>query len=165
MASGKTHAANARAVIWLSVPVSAAIAWRVDPQAIAGVGGAVVGWLIEPDLDLHNVTTRSENRMYRISPVLGYAWEIFWYPLARAIPHGSPLSHLPPLCTAIRLAYACLVVCIIMRACGVSVDVAALRLDRWAYWGFGWWALQDFVHLAGDGFKARHWFKRRKKRR
>ncbi|MCB1972564.1 MAG: DUF2227 family putative metal-binding protein, partial [Geminicoccaceae bacterium] len=101
-------------VIWLSLPVSVALALKVDPHAIAGIGGAVVGWLIEPDFDLHHITTRSENRLYKLFPPLGYAWEVFWYPLARLIPHGSPLSHLPPLCTLVRLAYVCLVAFLVL---------------------------------------------------
>ena len=72
MASGATHARNARRVILLSVPVSLVIAAKVDAQALAGIGGAVAGWLIEPDVDLHNVTTRSERRLHNVSPVLGW---------------------------------------------------------------------------------------------
>lgn len=166
MSSGATHARNAHAVIWISIPTSLAIAWKIDPQAIAGIGGALIGWLIEPDLDLHNVTTRSERRMWRLSPVVGYLWEVYWYPLARAIPHGSRLSHLPPLCTAIRLAYVLVTAYAVCRLWGLSVDLQAIDwlAIRWVYWAFAWWVLQDFVHLAADGFKRRRWGKKKRKR-
>lgn len=160
MATGATHARNARRVIWLSIPVSLAIALRFDAQAIAGIGGAVAGWLIEPDMDLHNITTRSERRMHRVSPLLGWVWEVYWYPYARAIPHRSPLSHLPPLCTLIRIAYILLTIWLGLRVWGASFDALTWLLDnwhsaRWAYWALAWWIVQDFVHLAADGWRVK----------
>lgn len=157
---GKTHARNARRVLLLSVPVCATIAATYDPYALAGIAGSAIGWLVDSDLgDMHNVTTRAEKRWWNISPILGWAWEVYWYPLARAIPHRSPLSHLPPLCTLIRLAYMLLTAWIALRVWGVSFDTLGWvetnwHSARWLYWGFAWWIMQDVVHLAADGWRV-----------
>lgn len=155
---GKTHARFAAITFTISVPVCGILATQVGEPALAGIAGAAVGLLIDPDLDMHNITTYSEQRIYKASWLLGVAWECFWYPLARIIPHGSMWSHLPPLCTGVRLLY------ILAWVWAVSALLGVNSLDMWqrawlpyALHGFAWWALQDLVHLAGDGFKWRHW--------
>lgn len=153
MATGKQHAQAARKVIKISVFISLLLTLLFDLHAIAGPVGAICGWLIDPDLDHHHITSRSERRIWNVNPVLGYLWEVFWYPMARAIPHRHWLSHLPPIGTFVRLGY---MVGPWLWRYRTEIDFAYCWMDhRWALWILFWWVYQDYVHFALDGYKVR----------
>lgn len=108
MANGITHG---RITIVLA-PVTAVSTYLITQSsslaAIATVG-TIAGLVLEPDLDIDQITM-SERRVYNLWSPLGTLWRWCWLPYAYSIPHRSILSHLPILGTAIRLLYLWLVV-------------------------------------------------------
>lgn len=125
--------------------------------------GGVLGMLIDPDVrDQHNITTRGERRFWNVpyvGPILGYCFEVYWYPLARWIPHRSFLSHLPVFATAIAWLWLTVPPCLVFfYANGLNMMTSFLdwytRLYQpWMVLTFLAWSFQDFIHLAQDGFK------------
>lgn len=71
------------------------------------IPGAAFAFLIDSDMmDQHQVTTHGERRLYKFWP-LGFIVECYTYPLARLLSHRSIFSHLPGLCSMVRLLYFC----------------------------------------------------------
>lgn len=74
--------------------------------ALALISGYLSGKYIEPDLDIDHIT-ESEQRVYQdFGFLVGWLWSKYWWPYAKAIPHRSPLSHVPLLSTFLRMVYA-----------------------------------------------------------
>ena len=166
MADGKRHAATYRQGLLLSCIVSLILALLIEPSAIVGPLGALGGMIMDPDLaDMHDKTTYAEQRMWRISPIVGFLFQVYWYPLALLIPHRSWLSHLPPFSTALRMIYAFfpLVALVLVYGYGYTFDpfVWLVWMVRnrgslhWLFWIFVWWAYQDVSHLKLDRFLIR----------
>ena len=105
MSSGKAHAAATKL---LTLPAAVVAAQILPGQplvvAVGSALGCLSGLLVEPDLDVDDIT-KSEWRVIKRLWVFGMLWVAFWYPYARLIPHRSPLSHFPVLGTGIRLLY------------------------------------------------------------
>lgn len=144
MASGRTHAAVA--LIAAAVVPLAVYIYKPDWPLGPIVKGLLVGWLITPDVDIDDKTYEEERleNLPLIGPLLGYIWQVSWYPYARAIPHRSPLSHWPPLATFLRYLYLWGWAWIIMSCLGQNLPLA---VDLWF---LGAWAVQDLLHLAFD---------------
>lgn len=165
MASGKVHAQAYRRGLLFSIAASLVLAGFVDPAAIWGPLGAIGGMLIDPDLsDQHNITTHTEQRMWRISPLLGYVFQVYWYPLSILIKHRAWISHWPVVGTTIRILYMFgpALSYVLVYGYGHRFDpvgwvlyVWAKREDyHWLGWTYFWWAWQDFIHFKLDGFRA-----------
>lgn len=165
MADGKRHAEAYRQGLLFSCAVCLPLAVFVDRSAIFGPLGALGGMLIDPDLsDQHNITTHTEQRMWRISPLLGYLFQVYWYPLSILINHRAWISHLPVIGTTMRIVYMFgpPLAYILVYWYGYSFDpvgwVMHLWVNRANYHALGWmylfWAYQDFLHLKLDGFKV-----------
>lgn len=165
MASGKVHAIAYRKGIVLSIVASLVLAGFVDPAAIYGPLGALGGMLVDPDLsDQHNITTHTEHRMWRISPLVGYVFQVYWYPLSILIRHRSWLSHWPLVGTTLRIVYLFgpPLSCILVYWYGYPFDPLGWAQYIWSHresyrglgWMYVWWSYQDFVHFRLDGFRA-----------
>lgn len=103
MANGITHG---RITIVFS-PITAVSTYLVTQSiTMAGIAtaGTLAGLVLEPDLDIDQITM-SERRVYNLWSPLGTLWRWLWFPYAYSIPHRSHLSHMPVLGTAIRLLY------------------------------------------------------------
>lgn len=127
--------------------------------AVAGgaVSGAVMGFLITPDID-HPWYTVEEQRIAKgCGPAALVLWSLFWLPFV-AVRHRSKITHSWPLATALKqlwlTAWALVVVFVLNYALGVSVP---LREEDLAYMFLAWlamflgWSVQDLVHLVLDG--------------
>ena len=131
-------------------------------DAVGLVVGSLIGSVIDPDLrDMHNITTRSERRVWAlpiIGPVAGLLWETYWYPMARVIPHRSIWSHLPVLATAVAALYLFLPLSALLYLLFVSTGglVGFLPwllglLQGWMVFVFIGWCVQDTIHFIQDG--------------
>ena len=141
MADGRTHARIASGVT-LAVSVAALpVGVHDSAAALALIVGAVAGFAISPDLDLEG-RTEDEARMWRISPVLGFLWQTYWYPYALLIPHRHWLSHAPGIGTFIRMLY-------------VGWWIPLIAPVDWRFVVVMWlaWCVQDIAHLAADGWR------------
>jgi uncharacterized metal-binding protein len=141
MADGQTHARIASGVT-LAVSVAALpVGVHDSTTALAMMAGAVCGWLMTPDLDIEH-RTHEEWRLWRLSPVIGAVWTLYWLPYAWAIPHRHWLSHAPGIGTLIRMLYVGWWIPII-----VPVDLRFVVVMWLA------WCVQDIAHLAADGWR------------
>jgi len=82
-------------------------------------------------------------------------WRIFWYPYARwLIPrHRHPLSHLPVLGTALRLAYLCLVPALAWAAFTLFLPLPplpSLTLTLNLQWAIAGLVMVDALHALMD---------------
>jgi uncharacterized metal-binding protein len=145
MANGKQHSrANYTALVALAVVASAA-AFAGHDFALWIFLGGVGGFLAGPDLDVKGVT-EDEARWYRISPLLGLAFHLYWLPYS-LIPHRSIWSHLPGLASALRMAYALAIPAAWWLHVGYPVPWWELM------WAWAGWSVIDTVHLALDGWQ------------
>jgi uncharacterized metal-binding protein len=104
MADGITHGRITVAVTAITLPV-VFITTFSPLQAMLFGAGCLLGLVVEPDLDVNRIT-ESERRLLRTFGPVAYIWIGLWLPYAIALPHRSPLSHMPILGTLLRLAYA-----------------------------------------------------------
>lgn len=165
MANGKTHQGGyifGLAALAASGAFLVAEGYITPADAGGLMLGGVLGLLIDPDVrDQHNITTRGERRAYGFplfGPVIGYIFQVYWYPLALWIPHRSFLSHLPVIATAIAAAWLLLPPAALYYYLNnynllMSFDAWLLSVYQpWmaaAFWG---WCVQDAIHLALDNF-------------
>lgn len=137
--------------------------YLTSEEGVSLVAGGVIGMLIDPDVrDQHNITTRGERRMWGLpifGPIIGYIFQVYWYPFALWIPHRSFLSHLPVVATALAAAWLLLPPALAFYYIGGYN--ASTSFGQWlgnayqpwmeaAFWG---WCVQDTIHLALDGFR------------
>lgn len=103
MPNGDVHARIANRTAVVVVSASAIAAHAVHPLFVGiGIGG-VIGLFVEPDLD-HHWRTQSEQRVRRISPVIGALWSAYWSPYDWTHPHRGR-SHTWPIGTVERFIY------------------------------------------------------------
>lgn len=164
MAEGRQHQVGYN--IGLTVMVASGLylsyAGVIELQDVAAVAlGGVLGMIVTPDVrDQHDKTTHSERRMWHVpilGPIAGYLFEVYWYPLARLIPHRSFLSHLPGLATGIAAAWLILPPALVVYYVGGFDDMPfwqwlAGLYEPWMLVAFIAWCVQDLIHLAQDGF-------------
>lgn len=150
MSTGKQHAQATTALVF-PVAVSSLFLLPHDPLsgAITGAVGCLTGLIIDPDLDIENIT-RSEWQMIKKLWIVGMLWVALWYPYARAIPHRSPLSHWPLLGTAGRVLYLLLLAKLAGAILGVPVGILAIvQQPLFQVWFYGL-AVADTVHFIMD---------------
>jgi uncharacterized metal-binding protein len=146
LASGKRHA---KASIVGTIPcflVGYVITedWTLSACASAG---CLLGVVLSPDLDISAIT-HSESVVYRISPIFGAAFQMFWLPYSWLMPHRSPVSHAPIVSTLIRDLYLSIPILLL----GVWMDIPV-------------WTVLPFVpyiiaFLVGQCFSdVLHWIK------
>lgn len=164
MAGGKQHWGLSSALVIVGTPL--AFYFLDKPIAGAITAGLVIGKYATCDVrDQEHVKNYAERRFAKnYGKVLGLLFWAYWWPLAKLIPHRSFLSHLPLVGTSIAFLY--------LFAPPLSVwwylVGMPVGLSEWLVgWLYNWlgagiligWAVQDFGHLAQDGFKL-HWGKR-----
>lgn len=152
MADGKTHFASN---VLLGVGLTLGAAGYLPADAFAPVlAGAVIGTFITPDADVDH-TSYPEAALRRI-PVVGFVFQVAWFPYALAMPHRG-LSHHLVLGTAGRIAYTALMLyAALWLAQHVGLSLAALydaaQALTWAHVALfvgAWWA-QDVAHYVLD---------------
>lgn len=104
MAKGIVHQRWWKRVLPLSLIFSACLMLLSPIVGIMCFVGYVLGRFIEPDLDQLSLTI-SEGDMMRKFGCIGMFWVMYWFPYSFFIPHRSPVSHMPGLSDAIRMAY------------------------------------------------------------
>ena len=146
MANGKQHSRANYAGLVVLACAAAVVAILTGHNAgvwvfLGGVGAFLAG----PDLDVEGVT-EDEARWYRVSPLLGLAFHLYWLPYS-LLPHRSMWSHMPGLASALRMAYALLLPALWWLHQGWPVP--------WPVLGWMWvgWSVIDAVHLALDGWR------------
>lgn len=94
MADGITHreaASKAAVVITLASSVAAVAVHPVFMAAPVGAWAAVVA---DPDLD-HHAWTVSEQSVWRINPIFGWLWSLYWKPYEWLNPHRGRSHSIP----------------------------------------------------------------------
>lgn len=104
MADGITHAhyAQRTATALTFVGVVAAI---YHPVMLGIVAGGWLGRIVDPDLDIEDKHTQSEQYVWKYNKLLGVFWSAYWYPYGAARGHRG-VSHTWPRGTAERYIYA-----------------------------------------------------------
>ena len=148
MPSGQTHA---KATVALAIGGGLLAYFSLDQTLIHSValsGGALVGVVLTPDLDVNNGSI--SQRIVRRSggDVLGLLWILLWWPYGQLIPHRSPLSHFPVLGTVLRLAYLLFLPTVLFWALGGNF--ATLAFPQWVLWMVGGLTLADTLHFIMD---------------
>ena len=150
MSDGKTHATATTALIF-PVAMTSMLLMPHDPLSGAIVGGigCLTGLIIDPDLDIENIT-RSEWQVIKRFWIFGMLWVVFWYPYARAIPHRSPLSHWPLVGTAGRVLYLLLWIKLLGMILDVPVPIQLIVTNSlFMIWFYGL-AVADTAHFIMD---------------
>lgn len=161
MPDGVTHALTST-VLATGAAAAAAARWydsgSADPRLFWLAGGALLGVLLTPDLDLETGSISQRVVRHQAGRTLGAAWRLLWFPYGLAIGHRSALSHLPGLGTALRLAYLVLVPWaawwLLARAFGLAGPPGPELAYAWLL-GPGWWgvlglAVSDLAHYIMD---------------
>lgn len=156
MSDGKTHAQATTALIFPTA-VSAMLLYPSDPFSAFAIGaiGCATGLIIDPDLDLDDIT-RSEWQMIKRLWIVGMLWVALWYPYAWLIPHRSPLSHWPLLGTAGRVGYLFGWLWLAGAIVGISVPVwAIMQQPLFVVW-FGGLVVADTAHWLMDVISTKY---------
>lgn len=151
MADGKTHAHYAGMAASVLTIGATALAIGTDQPVVIAV--AVGGWgayLAGPDMD-HEAHTEDEARIWRINPLLGRLWTLYWRPYEKMIPHRGR-SHTLPDGTVDRFFL------LFWPFLMFSVTLVSM----YGAWLVAWWSLVlmgqilvDCVHLWLDGLLFR----------
>ena len=159
MSSGKRHAADTGNAIIVIATVVATIALVSQAPGVvalvvthlrevaAFVTGLIVGHYATPDVRDQQKNRNHGEKMVRdhFGKVAGWLWSAWWEPFAMCIPHRSPWSHLPIFATAVAALWLYAVPLALCWWYGVQVPWALVA------WHVAGWAVQDWVHLRGDG--------------
>lgn len=147
MATGKMHQLATVAL----APAAAGVGYVVSNDVwIAGAvtAGVLFGLLVHPDRDLRVSKIDFDMAGYTLG--LGLIWPMLWYPYSSAIPrHRHPLSHLPAVGTAGRVAYMLFVVWLFTLISGY--ELPQLLNQWWVIPALGGLALSDTLHWLMDG--------------
>lgn len=132
MSDGKTHG---KITVTLA-PVAAAGAFYFSgsiTQAAVAMGGCLFGLLVDPDLDIENITA-SELRVFSLFGLfIGKLWVLFWLPYAKVIEHRDRLSHGFLLGTFGRVAYLYSMAICIVTLLGHLTGYEMLLTERFIY--------------------------------
>lgn len=147
MPSGEVHARFSEPIASVATVAGVALTLGVHPACTGLVVGAWLGHFLTPDIDHHAITIE-ERRMYRIHPIVGVLWQLYWWPYQRLRPHRGK-SHMIPLGTVERFAYLL----------WLPVAVSLFLVPEQAivmFWVlvFGGQLVQDSVHVALDKFST-----------
>lgn len=104
MANGDVHARYAQrtATVLTFVGVAAVV---YHPLMLGIVAGGWLGKICDPDLDIEDKHTQSEQRVWRYNRALGVLWSAYWYPYGVTRGHRG-VSHTWPRGTLERFVYA-----------------------------------------------------------
>lgn len=121
-----------------------------SPAWVALVTGLIVGHYATPDVrDQHQKRNYGEHMVSRhYGCFAGWIWTAIWWLPAKIIPHRRWGSHLPIVATAIAALWLYWLPWLILRSYGVDVPVDLML------WHLAGWSVQDFVHLAQDGWRV-----------
>ena len=111
-------------------------------------GGALLGVLVSPDLDLMENGNYSMVILRARSYYLAEIWRLFWWPYARLSKHRG-VSHWPIIGTLLRVIYIIIIyfiLAIVLSLIGIRVP---LYFDPLAPYIAGL-MLADFVHIVMD---------------
>lgn len=152
MANGRTHAQAADAVIVVGGIASFALLPPITATAV--VGGLVIGKYANPDVrDQADVRNHAEHLLDRqLGCLFGWLWTLYWFPMAKVIPHRHWASHLAGPATIIAWIYMFLPWLTLLAIVVPNYLVLALIVMIWTLPG---WFAQDVVHLALDGWRVR----------
>ena len=100
MADGKTHAAYAGKAAIVITLASGVAAVAVHPVFMVAPVGAWAAVVCTPDLD-HHAWTADEQAVYRVNPLFGWLWSLYWKPYEWMNPHRGK-SHTIPDGTLVR---------------------------------------------------------------
>jgi len=101
MAKGRSHSIATLSAATCFVVASAI---KPDPQLLLAAGGALLGLMVMPDLDVDEGSI-SQHFVRSTSWIAEKIWWGYWYPYRRLISHRSFWSHFPVVGTAIRVLY------------------------------------------------------------
>ena len=159
MSSGKRHAADTSNAIIVIATVITTIALVSQAPGVVGlvvthlrevaafVTGLIVGHYATPDVrDQHRSRNEGERMVTaHFGKAAGKLWSLIWWLPAWLIPHRSPWSHLPVFATAIAALWLYAVPLALCWWYDVQVPWVLVA------WHVAGWAVQDAVHLRGDG--------------
>lgn len=143
MASGVQHSNASEKLFYLSV--ACAIPLSLNGNALPATSfcvGTLLGWLMTPDLDIAG-RTHEETRIYRVSRLLGFIYQLYWKPYSRLVPHRKWYGHLPAIGTLLRALYAFWWLPLV-----VEMD---WTMTLWILVG---WTAQDTLHIHMDNWKV-----------
>lgn len=118
------------------------------PHVLALSGGALVGLVITPDLDVDEGCISNDIIRKSAGKWIEHLWAFFWQPYARLLPHRSRLSHFPVIGTALRLAYIAIIPALAWWFTGGMFAQPAF--PAWGWWAVGGLALADTLHYVMD---------------
>lgn len=157
MASGKTHARIAGVVAVGTAVASPWLAAEYGADAAVGaVAGALMGYLVTPDLD-HHFRTHEEQRIKRI-PIVGQYWLDLAAGYASRYRHRG-VSHVLILGTVTRIWYAgrrlfadaLFAAAVVYAMIGTWVTLPPVHLSAVALiMTFVFWCVQDALHILTD---------------
>lgn len=155
------------ALVTFGITTAVAIVCALIGHYVVSLGlifGSIDGLFIDPDLD-QRTATRAENRMYRISKVLGMLFHMYFVPYS-LLPHRNILTHgsyglfgwiaMVLIATPLRILYSFWWV-FLLGALAEPVGQWLLWIPP-LFWGgmYIGWAVQDVVHWWKDGmFRSR----------
>lgn len=148
MPSGKVHSFSTIALA-AGTGITAFRSGIGDIHTAALTGGVLAGLLLTPDLDVNGGSISNNHARKMGGWGFGLLWAILWTPYSYAIPHRSPLSHLPVLGTVFRLAYLAgfgYIVAGLLHMAGLMTIV----LPPWWPWAFAGLVLSDTLHFLMD---------------
>lgn len=139
-------------------------------EAAIGVAiGGIAGWLITPDADVDGISYE-EQRWFKINPILGYIWHLFWYAYGKIFKHRG-LSHVAFIGTLTRIFYIVIPITILQLVWALKFHPDFIGADLFfvhLYNSFPYlcrgiylsWSAQDIVHIIFDICST--WLKRRR---
>jgi uncharacterized metal-binding protein len=147
MPSGKVHTTS---TILLAAAAGSFMAYSGKPasQVVALSGGVLAGLILTPDLDMDQGSISMDLVRRSAGRFISALWYIFWQPYSRLIPHRSPLSHLPILGTALRLAYLAILPFLGWWFLGRAWPLPSI--PAWLIWSVVGLALADLSHYILD---------------
>lgn len=152
MANGRTHAQAADVVI----VVGSIASFATLPPITAAVvmSGLVIGKYANPDVrDQSDVRNHAEHLIDKqLGCLFGWLWTLYWFPIAKLIPHRHWASHLAGPATLIAWVYMFWPLVLLVALLAPSYLVVALIIVAWTLPG---WIAQDVVHLALDGWRVK----------
>lgn len=135
MPSGHVHTMTTVALAALSLPVG-------EPSLTSGI---LTGLIVSPDLDVDGgfLGMAHLRRVPVVGGLLSFAWQVYWYPYAKIVPHRHYISHSIFFGTCLRVAWLMMPL-LIANYHGLDV-----RLDGFGHWFVGL-VLADALHIVLD---------------
>lgn len=152
--NGRAHLGGNLLVAGAGVAAAAVYTPELLPSVTIGLALGIIGG---PDVrDQEHVRNAGEWVVtHTLGRTLGHLWTAYWWPLAKALPHRSRLSHAPLLSTLIALLY---LTAPPLTAYWLLVDtgqgwwqfMASWALQRETLGLYMGWAAQDINHWLLD---------------